>query len=179
MIFNNLCGNLNYLTCQKRPKNLCNCRNLSAIHHLTFASGKTKNMTRFNTSFTTCPTQTQKLPTVWVKALLEGEDQYRLSILEKTGSAQKARTPPATGCAYARLSLMESGAIMATFPLMGMVSGAIRQLLGTTSFDLAEPFQIPASCFGVGIDIPAGKHPLVFVLENWVVLFRPEITIRL
>ena len=136
-------------------------------------------MTRINTPVIARTTQTRKLPTVWVKTSLEGKDKYHLNILERSGPAKKNGGHPAAGRAYARLSLMESGAVMATFPVMGMVTGTIRHLLGSTTFELATPFQIPEHLFGVAIEIPAGRHPLVFVLENWVVLFRPENTLKL
>ena len=73
---------------------------------------------------------------------------------------------------------MESGAVLASFPIMGMVSGTLQRMLGATWFELATPFKLPAFVFGHDIEIPAGRHPIVFVLENWVVLFRPQNTLR-
>jgi hypothetical protein len=128
-------------------------------------------MTRFDTPALTGPIKTQTTPAVWVKTRLEGADQYSLTILEKTRQTQ--HKSPDAGCAYAKLSLMQSGAIMASFPVMGMVSGTLRSMLGSAWFELASPLKLPAFLFGQDMEIPAGRHPIVFVLESWVVLFRP------
>lgn len=128
-------------------------------------------MTRFNTPSTPSLNKTQTPPTVWVKTRLEGADTYCLTVMEKS---KKSVQGASSGCAYAKLSLMESGAVMASFPVMGMVSGTIRSMLGATWFELAVPLELPAFVFGFDIEIPAGRHPLVFVLESWVVLFRPN-----
>lgn len=77
-------------------------------------------------------------------------------------------------CAYAKLSLMDSGAVMATFPIASMVSCTIRRLLGVSWFELETTLHLPDFVFGHAIEIPSGRHPLVYVLENWVVLFRPN-----
>lgn len=127
-------------------------------------------MTRLNTLTSTDPNKTQTPPSVWVKTKLEGADAYSLTVLSKTKNSIQGSS---LGCAYAKLSLMESGAVMASFPVMGMVSGTIRSMLGATWFELAVPLELPAFVFGYDIEIPAGRHPLVFVLESWVVLFRP------
>jgi hypothetical protein len=73
---------------------------------------------------------------------------------------------------------MESGAVMASFPVMGMVSGTIRSMLGSAWFELADPLLLPEFVFGHDIEIPSGRHPIVFVLESWVVLFRPQNILR-
>lgn len=136
-------------------------------------------MTHFNTPALTGQNKTQTPPTVWVKTTLEGADKYSLRIMEKSRQAQQTHPSAAAGCAYAKLSLMESGAIMASFPVMGMVSGTIRSMLGAAWFELASPLNLPEFVFGHDIEIPAGRHPIVFVLESWVVLFRPQNTLRL
>jgi len=136
-------------------------------------------MTHFNTPALTGQNKTQTPPTVWVKTTLEGADKYSLTIMEKSRQAQQTHPSAAAGCAYAKLSLMESGAIMASFPVMGMVSGTIRSMLGAAWFELASPLNLPEFVFGHDIEIPAGRHPIVFVLESWVVLFRPQNTLRL
>lgn len=110
-------------------------------------------------------------PSRWVKTRFSGTDKYELTVLEKTENKQET----APGFAYAKLSLMGSGAVLATFPTMGMVSGTIKNLLGTTALELSVPLILPASIFGHDIEIAAGPHPIVFVLESWVVLFRPKV----
>ena len=136
-------------------------------------------MTRFDTHALTGHPKPQTPPTVWVKTRLEGADQYSLTVMEKTKPKTPRTSNVSAGCAYAKLSLMESGAVMASFPVMGMVSGTIRSMLGSAWFELATPLQLPASIFGHDIEIPVGRHPLVFVLESWVVLFRPQNQIQL
>ncbi|MFN0213642.1 MAG: hypothetical protein ACKVT2_05250 [Saprospiraceae bacterium] len=136
-------------------------------------------MTQFNTPVLAGQSKMQTQPSAWVKTRLEGTNKYSLTILEKTRSPSPGNSTPSAGCAFAKLSLMESGAVMASFPVMGMVSGTIRSMLGTTSFELAFPLKLPAFIFGHDIEIPAGQHPIVFVLESWVVLFKPKNTVRL
>ncbi|MBC7774100.1 MAG: hypothetical protein H7246_01575 [Phycisphaerae bacterium] len=135
-------------------------------------------MTRFDTPPLTGQNKMQTQPTAWVKTRLEGADKYSLTIMEKARLPTQA-TQDSAGCAFAKLSLMESGAVMASFPVMGMVSGTIRSLLGAAWFELSSPLKLPAFVFGYDIEIPAGRHPIVFVLENWVVLFRPQHAHRL
>ena len=132
-------------------------------------------MTRFDPQPLTGPNRTPTPPTAWVKTLFEGTDKYSLTIMEKTKMTKVNNAKEYSGCAYAKLSLLESGAVMASFPVMGMVSGTIRSMLGATSFELASPLNLPRFVFGHEIEIPAGQHPIVFVLESWVVLFRPKI----
>ncbi len=136
-------------------------------------------MTRFDTQALTGQNIIQTPPTTWVKTRLEGADKYSLTVMEKTKLPQQSNPGESAGCAYAKLSLMESGAVMASFPVMGMVSGTIRSLLGAAWFELASPLKLPAFVFGHDIEIPAGRHPIVFVLESWVVLFRPQHILRL
>ncbi len=136
-------------------------------------------MTRFDTPTLTGQNKTQTPPSAWVKTRLEGTEKYSLTVMEKTKLPQNAQPRETAGCAYAKLSLMESGAVMASFPVMGMVSGTIRSMLGATWFELASPLNLPAFVFGHDIEIPAGRHPIVFVLESWVVLFRPQNTLWL
>ena len=133
-------------------------------------------MTRFDTPAQTGQNKIQTSPGAWVKTRLEGAGKYSLTIMEKTNQPQQTGIKRAAGCAFAKLSLMESGAVMASFPVMGMVSGTIRSLLGASWFELASPLKLPAFVFGHDIEIPAGRHPIVFVLESWVVLFRPQHT---
>lgn len=136
-------------------------------------------MTRFDTPPLTGQNRIQPQPTAWVKTRLEGADKYSLTIMEKSKLPRNDHPAASAGCAYARLSLMESGAVMASFPVMGMVSGTIRSLLGAAWFELATPLKLPAFVFGHDIEIPAGRHPIVFILESWVVMFRPQHNIRL
>lgn len=136
-------------------------------------------MTRFDPQALTGPNKTQTPPTAWVKTRLEGADKYSLTVMEKTKHPQQTNSRGSAGYAYAELSLMESGAVMASFPVMGMVSGTIRSMLGAAWFELASPLKLPAFVFGHDIEIPAGRHPIVFVLESWVVLFRPQNILRL
>ncbi len=131
-------------------------------------------MTRLlNTAFIG-QTKTQATPSVWVKTRLQGTNTYSLMVVEKTKRPLNIQPKEITGCAYAKLSLMESGAVMASFPVMGMVTGTIRSMLGAAWFELAAPLKLPAFVFGHDIEIPAGRHPIVFVIESWVVLLRPQ-----
>jgi hypothetical protein len=134
-------------------------------------------MTRFDTPSLSRQNKTQTHPGIWVKTRLEGADTYCLTIMERTRPLQPSAPGATANCAYAKLSLLESGAVMASFPIMGMVSGTIRSMLGAAWFELAAPLKLPAFVFGYDIEIPAGRHPIVFVLESWVVLFRPFIQI--
>lgn len=136
-------------------------------------------MTRFDTQPLTGQNKMQTPPSAWVKTQLEGAGKYSLTIMEKTKMVQHPHPREPAGCAFAKLSLMESGAVMASFPVMGMVSGTIRSLLGATWFELESPLKLPAFVFGYDIEIPSGRHPIVFVLESWVVLFRPQNVLRL
>lgn len=130
-------------------------------------------MTHFNTLPLTGQSKLQTPPSAWVKTRVEGKNGYHLTIMEKTNAQQGVSVRPTGNCAFAKLSLMESGAIMASFPVMGMVSGTIRSMLGASWFELVAPLKLPAFIFGYDIEIPAGRHPIVFVLESWVVMFRP------
>lgn len=141
----------------------------------TFVSSEIQNaMTHFNNE--SYPQQNQGHTQIgrWVKTRLEGTEKYSLSVMGKADMPQKSESNQTKGCAYAKLSLMESGAVMASFPVMGMVSGTIRSLLGATWFELASPLKLPEFVFGHEIEIAAGRHPIVFVLESWVVMFRPS-----
>lgn len=162
---------------KKTAKNLFNCRyfNFSAPSPLSHQKTK-NNMTRFDTQSFSSQNKTVIPPAVWVKTSMESGDKYSLTIMEKTRQPQAKIPGASAGCAYAKLSLMESGAVMASFPVMSMASGAIRSMLGVAWFELAAPFQLPAFVFGYDIEIPAGRHPIVFILESWVVLFRPQNT---
>jgi hypothetical protein len=133
-------------------------------------------MTRFNIPTIPQTPKTPSVPSTWVRTSVEGTERYSLTIMEKT---RPPKGPDRPCCAYAQLSLMESGAIMATFPVMGMVSDTIRSMLGAAWFELATPLQLPAFVFGQDIEIPAGRHPIVFALESWIILFRPQNILRL
>ncbi|MBL7809792.1 MAG: hypothetical protein JNN28_18365 [Saprospiraceae bacterium] len=113
---------------------------------------------------------------VWVRTRMEGTDLYTLTVLDRKSIGILESTSEASICAYAKLTILDSGAIMAFFPLSAMVSVQAKLLMGATWFELAEPLVLPAFVFGFDIEIPAGRHPLVFILESWVVLFRPNIT---
>jgi hypothetical protein len=114
--------------------------------------------------------QKQTAPSRWVKTLISGSDKCQMTLLGQGDT----RPPQDGGVAYVKLSLMDSGAVMASFPVMGMASGAFKALYGAQWIDLDTPLILPAPVLGQEISIAAGQHPLVFVLENWVVLFRPE-----
>lgn len=130
-------------------------------------------MTRFKD--TTPPSegakQKQTAPSRWIKTLIGGSEKPQLALLGK----DEKPLPEQGRVAYAKISLMDSGAVMASFPLMGMASGAFKALYGARWLVIEKPIALPASVFGREISIAAGEHPLVFVLENWIVLFRPEV----
>ncbi|HAD13319.1 MAG TPA: hypothetical protein DCF33_12890 [Saprospirales bacterium] len=129
-------------------------------------------MTRLATPVATGKPILKTTGSVWVRTRLEGTDTYSLTVLNR-----KAPKPDSVGvCAYAKLSMLDSGAIMAFFPLNAMVAMQAKMLLGANWFELAAPLLLPDFVFGFDLEIPAGRHPMVFVLESWVVLFRPLIT---
>lgn len=73
----------------------------------------------------------------------------------------------------AKISILESGAIMASFPKKSISRDMISCMMGTTWINVAVPLTLPADIFGHVIEIADGYHPAVPVLTNWVVLFRP------
>ncbi|MBX2893496.1 MAG: hypothetical protein KF734_21460 [Saprospiraceae bacterium] len=73
----------------------------------------------------------------------------------------------------AKISILESGAIMASFPKKSISHDMITCMMGTTWINVAAPLTLPAKIFGHVIEIADGYHPAVPVLTNWVVLFRP------
>ncbi|MBN8679761.1 MAG: hypothetical protein J0M29_16155 [Chitinophagales bacterium] len=129
-------------------------------------------MTRLATPAYTGKNLTIKPGTVWVRTQLEGAERYTLRVLERSGG-NFPDLPEGATCAYAKLTLLDSGAIMAFFPITAMVSAQAKLLLGATWLELATPLVLPDFVFGFDMEIPAGRHPLVFILESWVVLFRP------
>lgn len=117
--------------------------------------------------------QQRPLPSRWVKTLINGSGKCQMTLL---CILDKGETCPSQygSIAYAKLSLMNSGAVMASFPFMGMTSGVFKALYGAQWLALDAPLLLSAHVLGREIWIAEGRHPLVFVLENWVVLFRPK-----
>ncbi|MEZ4894318.1 MAG: hypothetical protein R3A50_00540 [Saprospiraceae bacterium] len=76
--------------------------------------------------------------------------------------------------AHSRLSLQESGAVLASFPLLGKIPGKIQADQFTVWFELELPALIPSGIFGKEIRFKAGRHLMASVLGNWVVFFKPE-----
>jgi hypothetical protein len=113
------------------------------------------------------------MPTAWAKVFSTEDNKYNLRILGPEALSPAPEQHKSSVCAYARLSLMESGAVMAFFSVNSMVSDTLRRMFGAIWFELEQPLVLPACVFGREIEIMAGQHPLAYVLENWVVLFRP------
>ena len=132
-------------------------------------------MTRLANTATAKKHFKHKPGSVWVRTQLEGNESYSVKVLERKHKPSGEAAGRSVICAYAKLIMLDNGAVMAIFPLTAMVSSQAKALMGATWFELATPLVVPAFVFGFDLIIPAGRHPLVFVLESWVVLFRPVI----
>lgn len=75
--------------------------------------------------------------------------------------------------AYAKFSLMGSGAVLAVFE----EHGALGERLGEIWFEMKAPAQLPACLLGHEIEIAAGLHPMARVMGKLIVLFRPTISL--
>ena len=128
----------------------------------------------------TKPYLPQPTTTAWVKTTISGAEGYRLEQIEEASAINMNagwgnREPVQTrGLIYAKLSLLESGALLASFPLLGTIPGSIQTNPYTVWFVLDAPAIVPAGIFGREIEISAGKHLMASSLGTWVVFFRPR-----
>lgn len=72
------------------------------------------------------------------------------------------------------ITLLESGAILASFPLNGHLPGQIRPDTFSVWFHLDAPLHIQAGVFGKFIRIESGRHLMAQSLDSWMVYFKPD-----
>lgn len=117
--------------------------------------------------------------TAWVKTSLNGQPVYQLQEVgavwaSGTNAGLRDRELVQTkGFASAKLALLESGAVLASFPLLGALPGSIESDPFTVWFLLDAPVLVPTGIFGQEIWIEAGRHLMAFSLGSWVVFFKP------
>lgn len=120
--------------------------------------------------------QPQPTDAVWVKTCLNGDHAYLLKSAPtafKIAGRRKWEPDSSEGAFSATLSLLESGAILASFPLRGPLPGKIEPDPFSVWFFLDAPAIIAAGVFGREIRIAAGRHLMASCLGTWIVFFRP------
>jgi len=159
---------------KKIAKTLHNCRNFIAFPNPIFVISKHRNtMINIRIAPETKPYLPQPTTLAWVKTRISGTEEYRLEMIE-TASANNMNAGWGKGAEVcAKLSLLESGAVLASFPLLGKMPGTIQPDLFTTWFLLDAPALVPAGIFGWEIEIAAGRHLMASSLGSWVVFFKP------
>lgn len=121
----------------------------------------------------------QATATRWVKTAMDSTEGYKLEVLEEPSAhylnagCWNRELVRSAGIAYAKLSLLESGAVLASFPFLSAMPGVIQADPYTVWFVLDAPALVPAGIFGKEIEIAAGRHIMAPSLGNWVVFFRP------
>ncbi|MBL7826845.1 MAG: hypothetical protein JNJ57_09460 [Saprospiraceae bacterium] len=78
--------------------------------------------------------------------------------------------------AEVRMTLLESGALLASFPFQSKLPGSLLTDPFTVWFQLDAPAIIPEGLLGKAINIAAGKHLTTQSLDSWMVFFRPHKT---
>jgi hypothetical protein len=127
----------------------------------------------------TQPYLPQPTTTAWIRTSVKGTERYRLEVIEEASAIdmnagrRNRELVPETGFAYAKLSLLESGAVLASFPLLGKMPGVIQSDPYTVWFVLDAPALVPDGIFGREIEIAAGRHLMTSSLGSWVVFFKP------
>jgi hypothetical protein len=115
----------------------------------------------------------------WIKTRMDNAEMYKLELIDDApaidmnAGLRNRGLVPAPGLAYAKLSLLESGAVLASFPLLGKMPGNIQADPFTVWFVLDAPAILPANVFGREILFASGRHLMTTSLGNWVVFFRP------
>ena len=115
----------------------------------------------------------------WIKIREGLEEKYRLEAWLpdqqlighagwRNGGSERPDKP-----AHARIALLDSGALLASFPLLGALPGKIQPDAFTVWFMLDAPIWAPAGLFGKEITIPSGRHLMAQALDAWLVFFRP------
>lgn len=116
----------------------------------------------------------------WIKTTVKGSERYRLEMIDEASaigrcSGRRNREPVQnTDYARAKISLLESGAVLASFPLLGVMPGSIQTDPFTVWFELDAPATLPDAIFGQKIEIPAGRHLMAPSLGSWIVFFKPD-----
>jgi hypothetical protein len=133
-------------------------------------------MIHIRTPIETKPYLPQATTLAWIKTQISGLEAYRLETVQSlsannlnAGSGQVVS---------AKTSLLESGAVLASFPLLGKLPGSIQPDPFTTWFELDAPALLPEGIFGLEIEIGAGRHLLASSLGTWVVFFKPINPVR-
>ena len=122
----------------------------------------------------------QPTTTAWIKTLEKGTERYILEVMEEASATdmnagwRNRGLVQSTSFAYAKLSLLESGAVLASFPLLGMMPGAIKVDPFTVWFVLDVPAIVPDGIFGQEIEIDAGRHLMTSSMGSWIVFFKPK-----
>jgi hypothetical protein len=116
----------------------------------------------------------------WVKIHFNNADIYSLEgvdalpvLKEKEQSILNTAAIP-ENIPYATLTLLESGAILATFPLLSKLPGSIQADKFTVWFNLDAPAHLPANVLGSALEIAAGKYLMTQSVNEWIVFFKPS-----
>ncbi len=122
----------------------------------------------------------QPTTTAWIRTKVKGTERYRLEVIDEASAIdmnagwRNRELVQNTAFAYAKLSLLESGAVLASFPLLGIMPGSIQADPFTVWFELDAPATVPDGIFGREIEIAAGRHLMAPSLGSWVVFFKPN-----
>lgn len=113
----------------------------------------------------------------WVKTQIAGRERYELESIEHItgGNAglRNRRSTPSESLAYGKLTLLESGAVLASFPLLGTLPGQVQLDPFSVWFHLDAPAWLPACILGKELEIPAGRHLMTQAIDSWMVFFKP------
>jgi hypothetical protein len=137
------------------------------------------NMIHIQTQPPIQPYRPASVFTSWGKAKLNGNEIYNLEFVEdalvnEMNTGPRNRWPVRTGAiAFAKLALLESGAVLASFPLLGKLPGIVSPDPYSVWFQLDLPTLIPAGIFGQEIRIDPGRYLMASSMGSWLVFFKP------
>jgi hypothetical protein len=147
------------------------------------STNKPTNMIHIVHQPETKPYQPHPVKIAWVRLRTNNSEIYRLEgvdvlqVLQENDHAAALSSVIPEVHPYATLTLLESGALLASFPLLGKLPGSIQADKFTVWFNLDIPAQLPAYVLGSDIEIAAGKYLMTQSLNAWVVFFKPSKTI--
>lgn len=127
------------------------------------------------------PYQPEPVDTHWVKSGNEPDANYCIVPTPVRQAApgyagRRNRKPELTeDTVKARITMLESGAVLASFPLLSRLPGSIMPDAFTTWFVLDAPALLSAGVFGREVRIHAGRHLMAPAPGSWVVLFKPAV----
>lgn len=128
------------------------------------------------------PYKPEPVDTRWFKSGSDADANYRImpllsSQLDVSGYAGLRKREPELqdNAVKARITILESGAVLASFPLLGALPGHIKPDAFTTWFELDAPAILPEGIFGKEVRIQAGLHLMAPAPGSWVVLFKPQL----